>query len=225
MPKIIKKRALKHDGSDEDLKETVEDIRSRLKERQRTLVIALVVFLIVIISAGAFYIYIKSQRDQSAAFQRDAFAAFYGESGAQPGAGVDYKKALELFKKSYDLKAKSDVLLYIGYCQYELGNYDEAIKTFKTVSEKFPDPRIIPLAYYKMAEAYLKKGDQNGALAILNDLAIIKDGIFHDMALMESARILEQQGKKEEAKAKYKELVTKYPNSVLAAEAKAKIAE
>ncbi len=123
------------------------------------------------------------------------------------------------------MKAKPDVLLYVGYCQYQLGNYDEAIKTLKTVTEKFPDPRMIPLAYYKMAEAYLKKGDQNGALAVLNDLAIIKDGIFHDMALMESARILEMQGKKEEAKAKYKELVAKYPNSGLAAEAKAKSAE
>jgi TolA-binding protein len=45
------------------------------------------------------------------------------------------------------------------------------------------------------------------------------------MALMESGKILEVQGKTEEAQAKYKDLVTKYPNSALVAEAKARLAE
>ena len=76
-----------------------------------------------------------------------------------------------------------------------------------------------------MAEAYLKKGDSAAALKTLKDLASIKDGVFHDMALMESGKILESQGKKEESKAMYKELISKFPNSALAAEAKTKVEE
>ncbi len=226
MPKVIKKRTEKFDGSDESLQETVEDIRSRLKERQRTLVIGLVVVLAVIVCVGGFYIYSKSQTDKAAGLQREAFQLYYSENAAQPSlAGDNYKKALDLFRKSYDVKKKADVLLYIGYCQYQLGNYDEAIKTLKDLTEKFTDPRIVPLAYYKMAEAYLNKNDATNALAVMNTLANLKDNIFHDMALMESGKILEAQGKKDEAKAKYKELIAKYPNSALAGEAKARIGE
>jgi TolA-binding protein len=45
------------------------------------------------------------------------------------------------------------------------------------------------------------------------------------MALMESGKVLESQGKKEEAKSMFKDLVTKFPNSPLATEAKAKVEE
>ena len=226
MPKIIKKRISKHEGSDEGLQDTVNDIRDRLKERQRALVIGLAAFLVVLIAAGGFYIYNKSQRDKAAELQREAYQLFYNENATQPSvSGDNYRKALDLFTKSFDIRKRADVLLYIAYCKYELGNYDDAIKTLKELNNKFPDPRITPLAYLKMAEAYLKKGDSTDALATLKDLASIKDGIFQDMALMESGRVLESQGKKEEAKAVFKDLVTKFPNSPLAAEAKAKVGE
>ncbi len=226
MPKIIKKRGEKFDGSDESLQETVEDIRARLKDRQRALVIGLAVVLAVILCVGGFYMYNKSQADKAAGLQNQAYQLFYSENAAQPAlAGDNYKKALDLFKKSYDVKKKADVLLYVAYCQYELGSYDEAIKTLKELTEKFGDPRITPLAYYKMAEAYLKKGDATNALAAMNTLSGLRDGVFHDMALMESGKILESQGKTEDAKAKYKELIAKYPSSILAGEAKARLGQ
>ncbi len=226
MPKIIKKRISKHEGPDEGFQDTVDDIRSRLKERQRVLVMGLAAFLVVLIAAGGFFVYNKSQRDKAAELQREAYQLFYNENPAQPSAGGDnYKKALDLYTKSYDIRKKADVLLYIAYCKYELGNYDDAIKTLKELNDKFPDPKIRPLAYFKLAEAFLKKGDSTGALATLKDLASIKDGLFQDMALMESGKVLESQGKKEESKAMYKELISKFPNSPLAAEAKAKVGE
>jgi TolA-binding protein len=226
MPKVIKKHSEKHDGPDQDLRGTVADIRSRIKERQRMLVIGLAIFLVLLVSVGAFFIYTKSVGDKAAGLQREAYRLFYNENVAQQATtGENYKKGLELFRKSYDVKKKADVLLYIAYCQYELGSYDDAIKSLRELNEKFPDSKIIPLAYYKMAETYLKKGDTINALAVLNTLAGLQNGIFRDMALMESGKILEVQGKTEEAQAKYKDLVTKYPNSALVAEAKARLAE
>jgi TolA-binding protein len=43
------------------------------------------------------------------------------------------------------------------------------------------------------------------------------------MALLESAKLMESMGKTAEAKAKYKELTDKFPKSILAVEAKAKL--
>lgn len=226
MPKAIKRRISKHEGSDEGFQDTVDDIRSRLKERQRALVMGLAAFVVVSIVVGGFFVYNKSQRDKASELRLEAYRLFYNENSASPSeSGDNFRKALDFFTKSYDIKKKPDVLLYIAYCKYELGNYDDAIKTLKDLNDKFPDPGITPLAYYKMAEAYFKKGDSAAALTTLKDLSNIKDGIFHDMALMESGRILESQGKKEEAKAMYKELVSKFPNSSMAPEAKTKLGE
>jgi predicted negative regulator of RcsB-dependent stress response len=220
MPKIIKKRNVQHGKPEENLRDTVDDIRVKIKEQQRTLVIALAAFVIVLIAVGGFFIYNKWQGDKADELQREAYKAFYNEGGVQsPAAGEDYKKALGLFRKSYDAKKRADVLLYIAYCQYGLGYYDEAIATLKEFNGKFNDAAIAPLAYYKLSEAYLKKGDMTNALAALSS---ITSGIYQDMALMQSGRILELQGKTDEARAKYKELVAKFPNSIFAGEAKAR---
>jgi len=226
MPKVIKKRGEEFDGSDESLQETVEDLRTRLKERQRSLVIGFAVALVLILCVGGFFVYNKSQATKAAGLQREAYLLFYNENAQQPlVAGENYRKALDLFRKSYDVKKKADVLLYIAYCQYELGSYDDAIKTLKELNEKYAASEVVPLAYYKMAETYLKKNDQTNALAALNTLAGLKDTTYHDMALMESAKILDSQGKTDDAKARYKELIAKCPNSALVGEAKARLAE
>ena len=222
MPKVIKKRNVQHSSQEENLRDTVDDIRSRIKEQQKMLVIALGIFLFVLIAGGSYFIYSKSAGEKAEAFQRDAYRAFYSEGAGLPAAtGENYKRALDLFRKSYDEKKKADVLLYIAYCQYGLGNYDEAITTIKDLNSRFSDPAIAPLAYYKLAETYLKKSDQNNAIAALNSIIGMK-GIYQDMALMQLAKIFELQGKVAEAKAKYSELAAKFPASALAAEAKAR---
>jgi predicted negative regulator of RcsB-dependent stress response len=223
MPKTIKKRSLQQVHHEEGVKGTVEDIRTRIKDQQRTLIIALAAFLVVIIAVGGFYVYNKWQGEKAEALQLEAYRAFYNEAGSQALApGENYKKALDLYKKSYDTKKKADVLLYVAYCQYGLGYYDDTIATLKEFNGKFSDPAITPLAYYKLAEAYLKKNDNTNALAALNS---ITGGIYQDLALMQAAKIYELQGKTAEAAAKYKELIAKFPKSIYTAEAKTKVKE
>ncbi|MDP3259163.1 MAG: hypothetical protein Q8M34_01060, partial [Thermodesulfovibrionales bacterium] len=50
-----------------------------------------------------------------------------------------------------------------------------------------------------------------------------KTGTYKDLSLIESGKILEAQGKAEEAKKKYEELVKDFPQSAFAEEAKARI--
>jgi predicted negative regulator of RcsB-dependent stress response len=223
MPKTIKKRSLPRIHHEENLKGTVEDIRTRIKEQQRTLIIAIAAFLVVLAAVGGFYIYNKWQGEKAEALQLEAYRAFYNEGVPQALApGENYKKALDLYRKSYDARKKADVLLYIAYCQYGLGYYDEAITTLKEFNSKFSDPAITPLAYYKLAEAYMRKGDRTNALAALNS---ITGGIYQDLALMQAAKIYELQGKTAEAASKYKELIAKFPKSIFTAEAKARVKE
>jgi tetratricopeptide (TPR) repeat protein len=116
--------------------------------------------------------------------------------------------------------------LYIAGCYYELGRYDEAITTLKDFTQRYSkEEKFIPLAYEKMAMAYERKGDTKEAMKALEALYNLKGDIYKDFALIESARLLEKEGKTEEAKKKYKELSDKFPNSPFSDAAKAKLSE
>lgn len=221
MPIAIKKRDKKKITTEEDIKDSAIDIRDRLKQRQRMLIYSAGVFVAVILVIIFLVIHVKENKEMALELEYEGFKLFYGDYGAQTISPADrYKEALEIFKKSFAKKKKPHVLLYIGNSYYRLGDYSESIRTFKKLNDQFSDPKIISLSYYKMAMAYVRKGDKDNALNALKSLLGIKDGTFHDMALMESGKILELLGEDEKAKSKYEELMDRFPETLLFSEAK-----
>jgi len=221
MPKAIKKRAEKKAHKEEDLRETVTDIKERLKQRQRTLVYALAGFLVAAISTVVVTVHLKTSKAKASELEFEGYKLYYSDEQTLGMTSFERRqKALEMFKKSYAAKKTPYVLFYIANCYYELGNYDEAVKTLNELNSEFSDARINSLAYYKIAMAYLKKGETDNALNALKSLYSIKGATLGDMALLEWGKILESQGKKEEAQEKYKELINKFPKSALLEEAK-----
>lgn len=224
MPKAIKRYVKKKEGKEENIGETVADIRERLKERQRTLVYAVFVLAAVVLASGSFFIYSKVMTARSQDLEYEGLRLYYRTVQTQPASPADgYKSALEKFRASYAAKKRSTALFYVANCYYELGRYDDAVSTLKSLTGQYSDLKITPLAYYKMAMAYERKNDMTSALDTLNKLSSIKDSPLQDFALMESARVLEAAGKTEEAKSKYKELINKFPKSALADEARARL--
>ena len=129
-----------------------------------------------------------------------------------------------MFKKAYDSRKSPSSLFYIAACYSELGNYEEAIKTLKDFTGRYSGNEMYaPLAYQKLASAYIMKGDLQEAQKTLATLYNLKGDILKDFALMESAKILEKEGKPDEAKLKYEELAKKFPNSPFNEEIKTKL--
>ncbi len=224
MPKAIKKRVEQKARREDSINETVTDIRQKLKDRQRTLVYSLLVAGGLILSVGSFFIYGKVMASKAQGLEYEGLKLFNGSGQTQVIAPQDrYKNALEKFKASYAAKKSPFALLYIANSYYELGNYDEALKTLKDLTVRYSDPKVMSLAYYKMAMTYMRKGDAASALNTFNSLSSIKDSPLQDMALLESGRLLESMGKTEEAKDKYKELISKFPQSALVNAAKARL--
>lgn len=189
MPKLIKKRVDRKIQKSEE--GTVTDIRERLKQNQRTMVYSIGAFILIVAVIAGFTIYSKVNTSTALDLEYEGYRIYHGEPQAQAIPVPErYQKALEKFKKSYAAKKRPSVLLYMADCYYDLGNYDETIKLLKEFNNQFPDPHGIPLSYYKMAMAYVKKGDMTNALNSLNSLSNIKDGALHDMALLESGKIL-----------------------------------
>ena len=226
MPKSIKKRTSKKvTGTETDVKEKLASLKDTLHERRKTVLRYGAIILVVLLAIPAFLFYDYTSRKKAKALEYDAYKIYQNIYQTQPLPGDErYKKALDIFKKSYETRKTPSVLLYIAGCYYELGNYDEAIRTLKDFTQRYEDEDdLIPLAYEKLAMAYERKSDTKEALKALESLYNLKGYIYKDLALIESARLLEKEGKTDEAMKKYKELSEKFPNSPFSDEAKAKL--
>lgn len=228
MPKAIKKRSSKKIADTEsEVKDRLLSLKDTLQEKRKTALRfgAIILILIIVISGFLFYSYTSNKKART--LEYEGYTLYQNIYQTQPLTNEErYKKALDIFKKSYDARRSPSVLLYIAGCYYELGNYDEAIKTLKNFARRYSrEEKLIPLAYEKLAMAYERKGDTKEAMKTLEELYNLNGDIYKDLALIESAKLLEREGKTEEAMKKYKELSEKFPNSPFINEAKAKLGQ
>jgi predicted negative regulator of RcsB-dependent stress response len=228
MPKVIKKRMPKKTvAAEADMKDKLAGLKDTLKERQKSVLKYGMGVLVIIIAIISFLLYNYTSQKKARTFEYEAYKIYYNEyQGQSVNKEEQYKKALDIFKKAYDIRKSPFSLFYIADCYYELGKYDDALKTLKDFIQRYSkEDRFIPLAYQKMAMVYIKKGDINEAMKTLDTLYNLNTNIFKDFALMEYGRLLEKEGKLDEAKKKYQELTAKFPNSPFIDEAKAKLSE
>jgi predicted negative regulator of RcsB-dependent stress response len=230
MPRAIKKKSRKKNvgvGAENEVVDRLSDIRDQLREKQKTVVIYGVTALTVIVAVAAIFLYRYNTAEKSRRLEYEGYKTYYGEYQKQPAAGPEhFQKALDLFQQAYQAKKSAKLLFYVASSYSELGKYDEAMKSLNELIKDYPsDKDILPLAYQKMADIQLRKGDKDAALKSLNTLYMSGGNIYKDLALVESARILESQGKKDAALAKYKELAEKFKDSPYFAEAEGKLGE
>lgn len=200
---------------------TMSEFKEQMLSKQRHLIITALIVVIVLLLVVGVWIYIKSVKSKAEELEAEGYRYFYSASGENQKA--NYEKALEAFKKSYETKKTAYALLYIANCYEGLGRLDDAIKSLKELVEQFSDPTMLSLGYNKLAALYTAKGDAQSALEVLDRLKKTKGAKLQDFAYLQAGAILETMGKTDEAKAQYRELSEKFPNSLLAPMAKAKV--
>lgn len=225
MPKVIKKRVVKKAKAEEEIKTIVKSTQGLIVRKQRVILPTIILISALILIVGGIFIYRATQARRANTLEYDAYKTFYGLYQRQPmDQGSRYQQALDKFKKAYSVRKSPLSLFYIASCYYGLGNLDEAMKALRELNERFPDDEnFVPLSYYKMAMINLKKGDKEAAIKTLEILYNYKTGSFKDLALIESARILEAMDRKEESQKRYKELTRNFPNSPFIEEARARL--
>jgi len=229
MPKAIKKKSTHKKDIDAEIqiKDSFEDIKKVLEKKQKSLVAYGLIVLSAAVVIGGIAVYRFSANDKARQFEYEAYKTYY--SMYQKTSLADQEKAqkaLELFQQAYAKNKSPRVLLFIADAYAEMAKYDEAIMTLDEFTKRFArEEAIIPLAYQKMAELQLKKGNKDEALKALDRISSAPGDMLKDFALIQQARMLEKDGKKDEAAVKYKELAEKYPQSPYAEEAKTKFGE
>jgi predicted negative regulator of RcsB-dependent stress response len=226
MPRPIKKRVKKKEVRTEtEVKGKLSDLKSQLREKQKAVMAySIAAGAILVVLAGILY-HRYSFGEKSRLAENAAYNYYYGEHLNEPMARQEQvQKALDLFKKAYNFRESPRLLLYIANSYYELGKYDEALASLNDFIRKDSSNHdLLPLAYKMMADTQLQKGDKQGALKTLSTLYTSPGKIYKDFALMESAHILESEGKTGEASAKYRELAEKFKDSPFYEAAKAKL--
>jgi len=225
MPKVIKKKTAKPAKTEEGVTNALHHTQEFIRERQRVFFPAVIALVVIAVSVAGFLVYRSNMKTQAAALEYEGYKIYYGLYQKQPFQKEDrYQKALEKFRKAYEARKSPLSLFYISACYNDLGKYDDALKSLKELNERFPDDdKFIPLSYYKMAVITLRKGDREGYLKLLDTLYNYRTRTLKDLALLESAKMLEAMGKKEDAVKKYEEITKNFPESPFVEEAKAKL--
>jgi tetratricopeptide (TPR) repeat protein len=221
MPKPIKKKIQKPTLVEEDIGTVFEKVKETVERRQKQIVVAVVVLVVTVVSIVGIILYKGSVRDEALRLEYEGYKSYTGLYLEVPVPEKErVEKALVSFRKAYEIGGSPFSLYYVANCQYELEKYDEAIASLRELNQRFPDDeRFVPLSYYKMAMASLKMGNAEEALKAFSVLANYRTDSFKDLALMESARILEQTNRSEEAMKMYEAVARGFPDSPLSQEA------
>jgi tetratricopeptide (TPR) repeat protein len=215
MPKAIKRKAVKKQAVKKTEGTMLSEVREFASKNRKTIAIITIAFLIAVFSVAGFLLWRKNVGGKASLLEYEGYKLYSNTRLKEPLSDSErYEKALSAFKKAYSLGESPYSLYYIGASYERSGKPDDAMKTFGELNKTFPDDAVfIPLAYYKMAMISLRQGKTDEALKYLDVIYKYKTDSYKDLALVESARILDSTGKSDEAKGKYETLKKDFPNS------------
>lgn len=228
MPKAIKKKVSKKAlDTETEIQDRIQDIKKVFEKKQKTLAAYGLITLSAVIVIGGIALYRFNANDKARQLEYEAYKTYYNLYQKTPLPMQERaQKALDLYQQAYAKRKSPRLLLAIADAYAELGRDDEALKTLEDFNKRFArEEALVPLALQKMADIQLRKGNTAEALKTLDRIAAAPGDLLKDVVLLQKARLLEQEGKKDEATALYKKLTEKYPSSPYSEEAKNKIGE
>ncbi len=224
MPRPIKKRAQKKESREESIQHTLDHMRESAASRQKQIFIGVaVIALVAIIVLGSMYY--RSDLDRKVAdFEYQGNKEFNALNVDIPEPmALRAERAITFFRQANELRPSSYSQYYIGLCLYEMGQYDEAASALQSLLDTYPDEgTFVPPALYKLGLSQLKAGQNELALETFGRFKKVGIKELGDMAMLESARILDAMGQHDDAITMYQTLIFEYPSSPFAAEARRK---
>lgn len=218
MPRPIKKRVYKRPGSQDEVRNIYSIIMDYYVNNKRfvNLVLGITIAGLIIIFGGGYYL--RSKTESALYLRYEGLRAFHDTKNKDAT-----KIAYEKFSRSYEKKKSPYTLLYMAYTASRLGKKDEAVKTLKRLVQEYDSADIQSLGYYKMYEIYLSEKRIDDALKALDSILSLEGEYLKDLAMFEKARLLEGQGKGDEAMKLYERLAKQYPDSPFTKKIKDKI--
>lgn len=226
MPKPIKKKLSKPQTQQEDIQDIMSKLRDKAFARKKQLTIVAATVVVIMLIAMGTYLINRNATERAANIEAQGYKMFMGlyDATSMPKA-ERMEKALASFKDANATRPTAFRHYYIAVTLYELGRYDECIKELDSLASEYPNNvRFIPIVNLKKAHTYQTMGDNEKALETLREFISFNTGkIMKDIALVETAEILERMGKENEAQQYYDLLLKEHPESRLASIAQSRL--
>lgn len=114
---------------------------------------------------------------------------------------------------------------YHAVCLLELGRGAEAVPLLEKVAGSAKAGALADSARALLAQAHESAGSPDKAEVLWRELAAATDGTFPaDVALLRAGQVLQRQGKTDDARRTFQEVVTRFPQGSASAEARAALA-
>lgn len=209
----------------EDLQGMLQDIESRsagIFEKYRIPIFIAVIAIVIIIVGGISYKLLTSHWNKKAADTEYRAYNYFLEG--------NYKESISSFQEIADKysgsKSAPVAYYYIGNSYLALRQYEDAIRVYKSFTEKFTEQEtLLPLVYINLGSAYIEKNDYSNAMSAFRNVLSLKDSPVADRAVYEMARAYEMSGETASAIEQYENLKKTYPESSWSQEAAARLSK
>ena len=208
-----KKLNEKEAARQENIQQTVSKTEQFYNENKKTIwgaVIAVVVVILAILGYNKFIYAPKCAEAQQQAYPSEISFQQGEYELALNGDGnvLGFAQVIS----DYGAKAGKAVYLYAGICEYELGNYEDAIAYLAKYNGK--EPILAARAKACEGDAYVALGDCSKAVSCFEAAAAKADNVYAATYLVKAGLAYESLGNKAAALDCYKKVKDQYPSSV-----------
>lgn len=171
MSKRLTKKKLKQ--KDEFLTTAEKLLKVAAHNRSYLVIAGIILLFSAVFSSIGFYYYRSYSKKGSITYFQDLHLYEVAQNTQDK---KDINNALDAFQSYRDsfkfLKTSKLALLYMGNCEYMLGDYDKAIATYTTFISDWAgrDRYITAIANNGIVQAYIAKNDCKSAMPIINSL-------------------------------------------------------
>ena len=201
------------EAQQEQVATTVSGVEEFFKKNQKWIEWALIALVVIIFGIFAYNRWVVTPARQEAqeqmyqaeqSFRNNDFETALNGDGNVLG----FKDIID----SYGKRAGKSVYLYAGLCNLQLGNNEEAVSYLKKYSTK--DKIMQGRAWCAMGDAYSNMQDYTSALNWYKKAAALEENAYTASYLFKAALVSEELGDKAGALKLYKEIETKYPQTL-----------
>ncbi len=217
MPKIKKVKMKKSEIKKDKFVDTTFQIIDDMKDNWRKYFIILSVLVLIVIGIGYFSNNMKNKSREAALVMSQANETMF--SG-------NYEAAIDLYSEIkttyYGTGTAKKADYYIGYAYLNLGNNDEAIKSYNTfLKSRLDNDMLVAGTYIGLGYAYEAKQMPDSALYYYTEMTrLFPKSYYMPEALMNIARVYEVQMDINNAAKTYDKVIYEYAQSGFAAQAK-----
>ena len=201
------------EAQQEQVATTVSGVEEFFKKNQKWIewaVLALLIVILAIFAINRWVIAPAKAEAQAQLFPAEQLFRAGNYEAALNGDGntLGFTDIID----NYGKRAGKAANLYAGLCNLQLGNNEEAIALLKKYSVK--DKIMQARAYSAIGDAYSNLQDYTNALDWYKKAAALEDNEFRPAYLLKAALVMEETGDTAGALSLYKEIETKYPQTV-----------